>query len=252
MSTINTNGLDVNYPVPGVNNSSQGFRNNFQNIKQNLDAAGNEITDLQGKVVLKAALANTVLNNDMANALISNAAIKGFRSPTYNLGGALSGTIVIDVSLADVQYGNIAGNVQLQFGGWANSTTQSSVTLQLGISNAQAVISFPSNVVSVNNNFGTTLIENFQVTANVATITAPANCAQLNYKLTTVDCGNTIYIEPLNRPYQSTQVQTRTPTQIGSQGDAPGAVAVDSSYLYVCTAYYDGSSNIWTRSNLSW
>ena len=126
MSTINTNGLDVNYPVPGVNNSSQGFRNNFQNIKQNLDAAGNEITDLQGKVVLKAALANTVLNNDMANALISNAAIKGFRSPTYNLGGALSGTIVIDVSLADVQYGNIAGNVQLQFGGWANSTTQSS------------------------------------------------------------------------------------------------------------------------------
>ena len=28
-STINTNGLDVNYPIPGKNNSSQGFRNNY-------------------------------------------------------------------------------------------------------------------------------------------------------------------------------------------------------------------------------
>ncbi len=252
MSTINTNGLDINYPTPGVNNSSQGFRNNFQNIKQNLDIASNELSDLQGKVVLKAALNNTTLNNDMGNALISNAAIKGFRSPTYNLGGALSGTLIIDVSLADVQYGNISGDVQLQFTGWANATTQCSVTLQFGISNTQATLSLPANVVSTNNNFGTTLIENFAVTANVATITSSANVTQLNFKLTTIDCGNTIYIEPLNRPYQSTQIQKRTPTQIGSQGDMAGTVATDSSYFYVCTGDYDGSSNIWTRTSLSW
>lgn len=252
MSTINTNGLDVNYPVPGTNNSSQGFRNNFQNIKQNLDIASNEITDLQGKVVLKAALDNSTLNNNMANALISNAAVKGFRHPTYNLGGALSGTVAIDVSVADVQYGNIASNVQLQFTGWANATTLSSVTLQFGISNTQAVISFPSNVVSTNNNFGTTLLENFEITANVATITSSANVSQLNFKLSTTDCGNTIYIEPLNRPYQTTQIQQRTPTQIGSQGDKAGTVATDTSYFYVCTGDYDGSSNIWTRVSLSW
>ena len=36
MSAINTNGLDVNYPVPGVNNNSQGFRDNFASIKTNL------------------------------------------------------------------------------------------------------------------------------------------------------------------------------------------------------------------------
>ncbi len=46
MSTINTNSLNVNYPVPGVNNNTQGFRDNFSSIKTNLDTAGTEISDL--------------------------------------------------------------------------------------------------------------------------------------------------------------------------------------------------------------
>lgn len=82
MSTINTNGMNVNYPVPGVNNDSQGFRTNFASIKNNLDTASTEITDLQNKVILKSALANTTLNNDMANTLISNALTRGFRAST--------------------------------------------------------------------------------------------------------------------------------------------------------------------------
>ena len=76
MSTINTNGINVNYPVPGQNQSSQGFRNNFNSIVTNLNIAATEITDLQTNAVLKAALANTTLNNDMANTLISNAATR--------------------------------------------------------------------------------------------------------------------------------------------------------------------------------
>jgi hypothetical protein len=108
MSTINTNGVDVNYPVPGINNNSQGFRDNFASIKTNLNTAGTEITDLQNKVVLKQALSNTTINNDMANTLISNAATRSFRATTYNLGNALSGTVLIDVSLADVHIGTIA------------------------------------------------------------------------------------------------------------------------------------------------
>jgi len=93
MSSINTNSLDVNYPIPGQNNSTQGFRNNFTNIKQNLDIAGNEISDLQNKAVLKSALANSVINNDMANTLIANAATLQFRATTYNLGNALVGNV---------------------------------------------------------------------------------------------------------------------------------------------------------------
>lgn len=39
-----------------------------------------------------------------------------------------------------------------------------------------------------------------------------------------------------------------TPTaQIGSSGDTEGDIAQDANYLYVCTADYDGVSNIWKR-----
>ena len=49
-SSINTDGLDALYPVAGVDNDSQGFRDNFANIKTNLGHAKTEITDLQGGV----------------------------------------------------------------------------------------------------------------------------------------------------------------------------------------------------------
>lgn len=228
MSTINTNGLNVNYPIPGENNSTQGFRDNFASIKTNLDTAGTEITDLQNKVVLKAALNGSVLNNDMANTLISNASTRSFRATTYNLGNALSGTVLVNVAQADVQYGNVAGNVTLQFGSWAPTNTESAITLRLGISNSSAIITFPSQVVASNNNFGGTILENYANIANAITITAPYDVEQLEFKLRTLDCGNTITIEPINRPYQSTQIVKRTPPSTGQQGDKVGTMCVDA------------------------
>lgn len=242
MSTINTNGINVNYPVPGQNNSSQGFRDNFTAIKTNLDTAGTEITDLQNKVVLKSALANMTLNNDMANTLISNAATRSFRSTTYNLGNALAGTVIIDASLADVQYGAVGENIVLQFGSWAPTGTQQTIELQLAVSNTLATITFPSAVVSSNNNFGATILENYSNVGNAMTITAPHGVSQLNYKLTTTDCGNSIYIEPLNRPYQSVQVQQRTPSPTGFLGDVAGTMAADANYFYVCTDNFDATT----------
>lgn len=228
-SAINTNGIDVNYPTPGVNNNSQGFRDNFSAITTNLNTAATEITDLQNKVVLKSPLDGTVLNNDMGNALISNAAVRGFRSTTYNLGSSLSGTVLVNAALGDVQYGTVAGNVSLTFGSWAPVNTQSTILLKLNISNSSAVITFPSQVVASNNNFGGTILENYANIANVITVTAPHNVSELDFKLTTIDCGNTISIEPLNRPYQSTQIVKRTPPSTGQTGDKVGTVCVDAS-----------------------
>lgn len=229
MSTINTNGLDVNYPIPGQNNNSQGFRNNFVNIKTNLDIAGNEIADLQNNVVLKSALANSTVNNDMANTLISNASTLGFRATTYNLGNALTGTVVINCVLGDVQYGNVAGNVLLQFNNWAPTGTQSKIQLQLGRANADVNynITFPSAVV-VDENHGLALLENFNYVANTSNISFPNDVTQVNLTLTSNDCGNTIFIEPTNRPFQTTQIQQRTPPSTGQPGDRVGTVCVDT------------------------
>jgi hypothetical protein len=244
MSTINTNGIDVNYPIPGQNNSTQGFRNNFTSIKTNLNTAGSEITDLQNKVVLKSALANTVLNNDMANTLIANASTLQFRATTYNLGNALVGNANVDCSLGDLQYGNLAGNVTLNFGSWAPTNTQSTVKLQLGRPNNEAnyTITFSANAV-INQNSGWSLLENSGSNGGLATITFPYDVTQINLTVTSTDCGNTLYVEPTNRPFQTTAIQLRTPAPTGFLGDVAGTVAVDEDYLYVCTASYNGDAH---------
>jgi hypothetical protein len=228
-SQINTNGINVNYPVPGENNSSQGFRDNFAQIRTNLNTGAAEITDLQNKVVLKAALDNSVLNNDMANTLISNASTSGFRATTYNLGNALSGTVLVDVNRADVHYGAVTGDVQFQFGGWAPTNTESNVVLRLTVANTTANIQLPSQCISSNNNFGVVLLENYSNISNTATLTAPANTSILEYTFSTIDCGNTISVSPTNRPFQTTQVVTRDPPSTGVQGDTNGTVAVSTA-----------------------
>lgn len=243
MSTINTNGLNVNYPIPGVNNNSQGFRDNFTTIKNNLDIAATEITDIQNKAVFKQALDGTTLNNDMANTVISNAATRGFRATTNNLGNALSGTVLINASIADVHYGTVAGDTILSFGSWAPTKTQSNVQLYLGISNSQAVISFPAEVV-ISPNSGVTTLENFANVGNVATISVPYGVTEIDLRISTLDCGNTLTVEPINRPRVTTAIQQRTPSPVGFQGDVAGDVAVDDTYLYVCTDSFDsGGAN---------
>ena len=248
MSQINTNGINVNYPVPGVNNNSQGFRDNFAAIQTNLNTAGAEITDLQNNVVVKSALANTTINNNMANTLISNALTRSFRASTYNLGNNISNTITINASLGDVQYGTISGNTTIAFAGWAPSGTQSNLQLELNVSNSQAVISFPTQV-SMTGSYGVETLENFANVGNIPTVSIPYGVSQLEYRLSTIDCGNTITIEPFNRPRIDTQIQQRTPSPTGFQGDVAGTVSVDANYMYVCTGTFNsGGANTITKT----
>lgn len=250
MSTINTNGINVNYPVPGVNNNSQGFRDNFSSIKNNLNTAGTEISDLQNKVIVKQALTGSTLNNDMANTLISNALTRGFRSTTNNLGNAISGTVVVDLSLGDVHYGTIAGDTTLQFGNWAPTGTQSNVQLAFNVSNTSAVITFPPELQTTSSS-GAATLENYANVAGAATVTVPYNVTSLDYRISTLDCGNTLTVEPYNRPRKANQLTTRTPANVGAMGDTAGTTCVDSTYMYVCTGDYDGMTAIWKRITLN-
>ena len=45
-SNINSTGVDATFPIAGQDNDSQGFRNNFNTIKNNFTAAKSEIEAL--------------------------------------------------------------------------------------------------------------------------------------------------------------------------------------------------------------
>ena len=246
MSTINTNGINVNYPVPGENNSSQGFRDNFTNIKNNINTAGEEITELQSKAVLKAGLTGIPINNNMANTLISNAAVRSFRSTTYNLGNAISGSVVIDATLGDVQIGTITGNTTVQLAGWAPSGTRSAISLDFTIANTEAYVIFPGTV----NASGNIIENNTLVGGNLAIATAPYSVTNLKYELSTTNCGNTLTINPLNRPYQTSQIETRqaiTPT--GYQGDRNGDIAVAPAIEPITVTATTVTTNVFTTDS---
>ena len=249
MSAINTNPINTNYPVPGVNNNSQGFRDNFASIKTNLDTAGSEITDLQSKVVVKQALANTTLNNDMANTLISNASIRSFRATSYNLGGALSGVTKVDASLGDVQYGTVAANsnVILQFGNWSPAGTQQTIQLNLSFNDSNSYVSFPTSLSYANNN-GSATLENSSNVGGILTINAPYGVTEMDYRITTIDCGNTLYIQPLNRPKETTQLQTRPVSPVGFPGDVSGTITVGPSYNELPLTSSNGSTELFFTS----
>jgi len=274
MSNINTNAINTAYPVAGANNSSQGFRDNFTSIKNNLDTAGTEISDLQSKVVVKAALNGTSLNNDMGNTLISNAAVQGFRSPTFPLGTSIPSTIIIDVTKGDVQYGTIVQNTTIQFAGWAPTGTQSNVQVKFTIANSQAVITFPNTTFdsSANISSGMTttarLLENYGSNGAPGTnavytnyVSVPYGATELSYNFSTVNCGNTVDVAPISRSRAASYIDTINNTQAsarfgtggyGQPGDGPGKIYVDNTgILYVCVGAYTGSSEIWGKVTLS-
>ena len=69
-STIDVTNIDADFPVAGVDNDSQGFRDNFANIKTNLETASSEITALQNGV------ARVDGDNDFNGNIIEDANIK--------------------------------------------------------------------------------------------------------------------------------------------------------------------------------
>jgi hypothetical protein len=66
-SNIVSTTIDAEYPVAGVDNDSQGFRDNFQIIKDNFAAAESEITDLQDNAARKDT-DNNFANNKIISA----------------------------------------------------------------------------------------------------------------------------------------------------------------------------------------
>jgi hypothetical protein len=273
MSAINTNALNVNYPTPGTNNSTQGFRDNFATIKNNLETTKTELNDLQNKVLLKSALSNSTLDNDMSNGLISNALTKGFRSTTFNMGSNLPAEVTVDVSKGDVQYGTITQDTMISFAGWAPTGTQSNVQINLNIGNVAATVFFPdssynsSAILTNGPSLSVRLLENYGSNASPGTnvvhsnqVTPPAGVNQLQYTVSTINCGTTLDIYPLNRNQVTSRIELRTmytvqalggdyykvPTgQKGLPGDTAGGICTDGTIVYICVAAYDGTSNIW-------
>jgi len=148
-SAINPNNIDIEYPVAGQDNNTQGFRTNFTNIRSNFQAAEDEINDLQNKVLLKAALTGGTLNNDLGATLIYNGQIQDFSLSRVAL-GSVSG--VVDINYASAHYHTLTTNgaVTLSFVNFPAAGTAAIVKVEVTVASTSHTLLLPS-AVTVNN-----------------------------------------------------------------------------------------------------
>lgn len=217
-SQINPNNIDGAYPVAGQDNDSQGFRDNFTNTKTNFDYAAAEITDLQNKAVLKAALTGGTLSNDMNNSIISNVQFQQASAPKAALGLVTSGTL----NFAASPYYTLttAGSVSVSFTNWPLAGQVATLRLQITVTNTAYTLTLPS-AVSV----GTSNVQGFS--SNTITFNKTGT---YEYEFETSDGGTTISIFDLN--------QNRDPIYLPSSEDlaASAAASLTKTTSYFTTA----------------
>ena len=188
-SSINPLNIDGNYPVAGVPNNTQGFRTNFTNIQSNFQFAADEITELQNKSILKAALTGTTLDNNMGDNLIYAALVRDF-SGTIVTNTTTSGAVTIDYSAGHYHVLNPAGNMTLAFSNLPASGTLGMWRVRFVVTNVAYTITFPAAV-----NLGTTGIQG--LSGNILTFAATGT---YEFGFTTTTGGSSITIFDLNRP----------------------------------------------------
>lgn len=218
-SNINPNNIDGAYPVAGQDNDSQGFRDNFTNIKTNFSYASAEISDLQAKAVLKSALTGTTLNNNMNGSTLSNASLLDISEPREALGVVTTATL----NFAASPYYTLTtgGSVTIAFTNWPAAGQVARLRLQITVTNTAYTLTLPS-AVSVN-------ISNLQGYDN--NIITFGQAGIYEYEFETSDGGSTISIFDLSL--------NADPIFLPSSEDLPSAGAVD---LAVTTSYFTTTS----------
>jgi hypothetical protein len=208
-SAINPNNIDGQYPVAGQDNNSQGFRDNFTNTRTNFEFAKNEITELQNKAILKTALVGGTLQNNMGNAVISNAQLIGQTTNVVTLGNVTNSTVAVVFGSGSYQIATTQGNTQLNLTGWPSSGLYATVRLQLTIpaNTVSANITVPSSISS-NASIGyasLTYIKGADVGNANITLSNPESYPQTYvFEFSTPDGGGNVFIQDLTRGANAT------------------------------------------------
>lgn len=216
-SNINPNNIDTTYPIAGQDNDSQGFRDNFTNIKTNFSYAEEEIDDLQSKVLLKSGLTGTTLDNDMSGALVENMKIQGFRGTRVALGAA-SGSVTIDYSAGHYHTITTGASISLAFSNLPSAGNQAWVNVRVTVASVAHTLSLPAAVgtgASAKSVTGIQGIDTNTITFN--------ETGTYEFVFHTDDGGTTIYLHELTRP----RSRFINPIQLSSSEDLADAAAVD-------------------------
>lgn len=192
-SQIQYQTIDGTYPVAGVDNDTQGFRDNFTIIKTSLGTAQTEITALQDRALLKDALPGEELVNNMNGNNIADANFQICTEQFLNVGTVVSAQ---NISFLNGSYQNIivnlptdTNNITFTLADWPETGRFAKMTVQF-----YAAPSSPSEVknisFNVENGGNLKIRDGMQYPVTVDTVTN-----SLNSSLEDTDIGSPKIIE---------------------------------------------------------
>lgn len=193
-SLVNPSNINGNFPIAGQDNDSQGFRDNFTNIKNNFTFIKQEVEDLQAKSVLKASLTGSTLDNNFLGSQLKNAQFKNYSETMYDWGNT-SGEIQLDLALGNVHRIYTDGDITLNavIKNWPSSLQYSRVLLYITISNSTHTLTIPNTIsTELSNLFGLRKIGGDFVINY-------AEASTYVYEFSSIDSGTTVYVKELTR-----------------------------------------------------
>tara|TARA_B110000503_G_scaffold33959_1_gene55182 strand:- start:636 stop:1544 length:909 start_codon:yes stop_codon:yes gene_type:complete len=229
-SNINPNNIDTTYPIAGQDNDSQGFRDNFTNIKTNFQYAETELDDLQAKGIFKSALTGTILDNDMAGALVENMKTQAFRATRIAL-GSVTGTATIDYSAGQWYTVTTSGSILLAFTNIPASSNASWFNVRINVANVAHTVTLPATVGASGAAQSVAGIQG--ISSNIITF---AETGTYEFEFHTDDGGTTIYLSELTRPRN----RLMSPLILAGKEDVAASAAISlattASYFSTATA----------------
>lgn len=216
-SLVNPSNINGNFPIAGQDNDSQGFRDNFTNIRNNFTFIKAEVEDLQAKAVFKSALIGSTLDNNFLGSQLKNTQFKNYSETLYDWGNT-SGEIQLDLALANVHKVYTDGSISINsvIKNWPASLQYSRLLLYITISNTAHTLAIPNNI--------TTSLEGLpglRVIGSNYLVSYP-EAGTFVYEFASVDSGTTVFVRELTRGNQLFRDPNFYFTDIGA-GAAGGA-----------------------------
>lgn len=185
-SAINALPIDETFPVAGIDNPSQGFRDNFNYIKTGLGVAAEEITDLQNNT------AKVNVDTDFNGVRLENAEINTFYGTVYNY-STLTTNTNINIRNGAYQIAVVDGDITLTFTNWPATDLHGKIILHLTAVNATREVTFNSlsGVLKYSNSFS--------ILGNAVTADSIDLAENIDYiiEVWSVDNGDTIFLNYL-------------------------------------------------------
>lgn len=199
-SSINPNNINGAYPVAGQDNDSQGFRDNFTNIRNNFSTTKLEIEDLQNKAILTGRLTgSTEPTNDLAGTALKGAQLINTTETKVDVAVSSSGSATVDFSLGHLQVLTInTVSINLAFSTWpASSKGYAKARVLVKVENIAYTLMLPSTV-----NVGNANLEGSVANLDgTTTITFPSIGTYL-FEFSSYDAGVNIIVQDLLRNFK--------------------------------------------------